>query len=65
MGGRVKDCEAMTELTVDCEVNRVVSSTIHDVHFRYIDSGSTCVLSGVGCEEGVKGECAGGTSIFR
>ncbi len=57
--------EAMTELTVDCEVNRVVSSTINDVHFRYIDSGSTCVLSGVGCEEGIESECAGGASIFR
>ncbi len=65
VGGRVKDCESMTVLTVDCEVNKVASITINDVHFRYVDSGSTCVLSGVGCEEGVKGECVGGASSSR
>ncbi len=64
-GGRVKDCEVMTVLTVDCKINRVASSTINDVHFRYVDSGSTCVLSGIGCEEGVKGECVGCTNSSR
>ncbi len=65
VGGRVKDCESMTVLTVNCEVNKVASITINDVHFRYVDSGSTCVLSGVGCEEGVKGECVGCASTLR
>ncbi len=48
----------MTLLTVHCEVSRVAASA-SDVHCRYVDSGSTCVLSGVGCEEGVKGQCVG------
>ncbi len=64
MGGKVKDCEAMTVLTVDCKINRVAFST-SDVHFRYVDSGSTCVLSGVGREEGVKDECVGCASSSR
>ena len=58
MGGRIKDCETMTLLTVHCEGYRVAAST-SDVHCRYVDSGSTCVLSGVGCEERVKGQCVG------
>ena len=58
MGGRIKDYEAMTLLTVHCEGYRVAASA-SDVHCRYVDSGSTCVLSGVGCEEGVKGQCVG------
>ncbi len=65
VGGRVNDCESMTVLTVDCEVNKVASIKINDVHFRYVDSGSTCVLSGVGREEGVKDECVGCASSSR
>ncbi len=58
VGGRIKDSEVMTLLTVHCEGYRVAAST-SDVHCRYVDSGSTCVLSGVGCEEGVKGQFVG------